>query len=285
VKRNVLLAPLLFLLLSTSQASLAADPDRIDHPEKIGVGTWKNTTAEQMLSDVERVGASWFYPWQPENAAGSPKFVPMIWGGSDAEKLQVQKLRRPAILLTFNEPDHTDQANLSVEQALNLWPKLMATGAARLGSPATTMGGTLGPDSWLGRFMREAESRDYKVDFINVHYYPTDPDVCAFRDFLKKVHEAYRRPVWVTEWALADWQHPGKFTADEQSAFILSAAYMMDDLPFVERHAWFAAYELENLGLNSGLLNLNSALTSVGKTFWALTSPKGAGRPATRCLD
>lgn len=282
MRRKALLQSMLVLLLWVSPASLAANPDRIDHPEKIGVGTWVNTTPERMLADVERLGASWFYTWQPENATGSPKFVPMIWGAEDVPELQEQDLGSQSVLLTFNEPDHAEQANLSVEQALSLWPKLMETSAARLGSPATTTPGARGPNGWLARFMREADARGYKVDFITVHYYEPDADVCRFRRFLQRIHDTYQRPIWVTEWALADWQNPGRFTAEEQSKFILAAAHMLDDLPYVERHAWFAAYEADSIALNSGLLDLNSSLTPIGTAFRELTRPGSEGPDAAR---
>jgi hypothetical protein len=44
-------------------------------------------------------------------------------------------------ILGFNEPDLAGQANMTVGQALDLWPRLQATGR-RLGSPAVAYGGT-----------------------------------------------------------------------------------------------------------------------------------------------
>lgn len=269
VKRRCCCAALPLLLFAWSGLA-AADPSRIDHSEKIGIGTWPVGSGEQMLSDVEDLGAGWFYTWQPASTTGSPTFVPMIWGAADAERLHEHDLDDATILLTFNEPDLTDQANLPVEEVLRFWPGLMDTGA-RLGSPATTKPGTLGSGSWLARFMAEAEKRSYRIDFVAVHYYSDQADVCRFRDFLIAVHQAYDRPVWVTEWALADWQNPGRFNANEQSAFLASAAHMMDDLPFVERHAWFGAYEgLGNVYQNSGLLS-DAGPTAVGRAFRSLT--------------
>ncbi len=42
---------------------------------------------------------------------------------------------RVPVLLGFNEPDMSSQSNMTVSDALRLWPRLMATGM-RLGSPA-----------------------------------------------------------------------------------------------------------------------------------------------------
>ncbi|MEV0408193.1 glycosyl hydrolase [Actinoallomurus sp. NPDC050550] len=53
-------------------------------------------------------------------------------------------------LLGFNEPDMAGQANMSVEQALALWPRLQATGM-RLGAPAVAFGADR-PGGWLDRY-------------------------------------------------------------------------------------------------------------------------------------
>lgn len=79
-------------------------------------------------------------------------------------------LKGEEVILGFNEPDERSQSALSVDEAIALWPELMAT-SARLGSPATTTPGTLGKQSWLGRFMKQADAADLRVDFMAVHYY------------------------------------------------------------------------------------------------------------------
>ena len=201
------------------------------------------------------------------SGAAANGFVPMVWGAADMSRLASIAGAPTPELLTFNEPDNRNQANLTVAQALNYWTELMATGK-RLGSPATTVENTLGENSWLGKFMSGADAAGYRVDFVAVHYYTTDPSVEAFRSFLEKVHEAYGKPIWVTEWSLADWQNEARFTTEQQKAFFTAATHMMDDLPYVERHAWFSAYEgLDSWDLNTGLMNLDGTLTSIGHVF------------------
>ena len=174
--------------------------------------------------------------------------------------------RRP-VLLAFNEPDEDKQAKMTVEEAIAHWPRLMMM-ADRLSSPATSTKETLGARSWLGRFMAEADRRGYRVDFIAVHYYAQDPDIGLFKKFLNEVHAQYGRRIWVTEWALADWDKPERFSPAQQLRFFEDAVQMMDDLDFVERHAWFGAYAgLDNLDLGSALLTKHGRLTALGKTF------------------
>lgn len=118
--------------------------------------------------------------------------------------------------------------------------------------------------------MAAAEDKGLRVDFIAVHYYSKDKDVEAFKRWLEAVHRQYQRPVWVTEWALADWDNPSRFSVDEQAAFARAGAEMMDGLAFVEKHAWFAAYEGgDGWHLISGVFDARGRLTKVGRMFAA----------------
>lgn len=256
---------LLWLLVwSLAAPALGQTPGIIEHPGKIGVGAWPARGESKMLADIDRLGAAWFYDWLPTFEAGDPRFVPMIWGNKDmARARQVEA----GILLTFNEPDHPQQANMSVDAALGYWPELAATGK-RLGSPATTTWQEVGERSWLGRFMTGADERGYRVDFIAVHYYAVTPDIAAFREYLERIHAAYGKPIWVTEWALADWKNPGRFTPAQQAEFLTAGANMLDELDYVERQAWFGLYEgLGGWTLGSGLVEPTGELSTVGEAY------------------
>ncbi|WP_121119916.1 glycosyl hydrolase [Croceibacterium ferulae] len=212
-------------------------------------------------------------------------FVPMIWGAGDVSHLQaIASGRAGEALLTFNEPDHPGQANMTVQQALALWPELMASGM-RLSSPAVTTGETLKKNGWLDRFMSGANRLDYTVDFIAVHYYTTNRDVGAFKSFLKQVYAKYERPIWVTEWSLADWSNEGRFSAAEQRAFFEAGTHMLDDLPFVERQSWFSAYSnLDSLQLNTELFDSDQSLTPLGSSFLTLAQNPFVAEQTTKSV-
>ena len=55
---------------------------------------------------------------------------------------------------------------MTVQQALDLWPHLTATGM-RVGSPATAADPS-SSGSWLEQFMDGAKARGYRVDFVCV---------------------------------------------------------------------------------------------------------------------
>lgn len=257
--------------------------------QKAGVGAWENTNFT-MLNWIEATSQlGWYYNWRADQmyskgqARRSVEFVPMIHGRSDVNKRIRSDLPVKA-LLGFNEPDGASgdhQANMSVDEAVRLWPKLERHGL-RLGSPATTQHQTLGPNSWQRRFMDAVEAKGLRVDFMAVHFYSTNGDVRAFRNWLRKVHAEYRRPIWVTEFAYIDWSRPGHVSFEQNARFIRDAIAMMENLPFVERHAWFAAnpYRWGNTTPQIHLVHDNLQLTPLGKAFSQTLALTGDGRMA-----
>jgi hypothetical protein len=230
---------------------------------KKGVGTWEFDGVRTVLG---RARLPWYYTWGPQGVAGVRGFVPMIWGADDARQISLDD--GGDTLLGFNEPDVADQADLSVDQAVALWPSLVATGR-RLGSPAVSAGAATA-GGWLDRFLSRAS-----VDFIALHWYGSDfrDPVGATRqlcDYLVAVHDRYDKPLWLTEYALADFtrgmaaaRYP---TAGQQQAFVDASVPMLERLPFVERYAWFALCDTGS-AYRTGLYANPSRLTPAGAAY------------------
>ena len=239
---------------------------------KKGAGYWEFKGAEKGLKNS---GAAWCYNWWVKPTAATPEgveFVPMVRDEKSVNERDLGTAKANGkILLGFNEPDHIHEANMTVEQALMLWPQLEATGM-RLGSPATA-GGASSTDSWFGKFMRGVETNGHRVDFICVHHYWGDyanpaAGVDNLRKFLTNIHALYKRPIWLTEFALANWKTPA--TRDEQEAFIKAAVPMLESLPFVERYAWFALPPVEGIEgwlAKANLCNGDGALNACGVAY------------------
>ena len=243
--------------------------------QKAGIGAWENPSYT-MLGWIEKTPAlGWYYNWrtdQIQTRSGERRrveFVPMIHSAKDVNK-RIRSNLPVRNLLTFNEPDGpgSHQSGLSVAQAVALWPKLERRGL-RLASPATTRNGTLGRNSWQRRFMNEVEARGLRVDFMAVHYYSTNGSMNEFERWLRAVHAEYGRPIWVTEFAYVDWRRPNKATYEKNAKFAQAAILMMERLPFVERHAWFAAnpYSWEGSVWQVNLVDNNLKSTPVGASF------------------
>ena len=216
--------------------------------QQAGIGAWENPNFTMLKWIEKQRGLGWYYNWRCDQIYTQRpqrrriEFVPMIHSAKDVNN-RIESTTRVRTLLGFNEPDGgggTHQAGMSVGQAISLWPKLMSRGL-RLGSPATTQDGTLGRGSWQRRFMTEADRRGLRVDFMAVHYYSKSGNVAEFRKWLIAVHNEYKRPIWVTEFAYIDWSRPNRASYAANAAFAKDAIRMMEGLAFVERHAWFAA--------------------------------------------
>lgn len=248
-------------------------PVRPDLARKgIGMSIGKMFGVDQLNSlDVD-----WFYSWGAGFPAARPRadFIPMIWGRESVRQGSVDEVRseldlsRAAALLGFNEPDHPAQADMSVSRAVNLWPQLEEPGL-RLGSPAPVQ--PLG--DWLKRFMASCEAKQLRVDFVAMHMYPS-PDAGTFLDTVRKVHAYYGKPVWITEYAVADWdataKRPSRYSAQDIRAFMADTVAGLREMPFVERFAWKTRAENDPIMGASALFRKDGSLTDTGELYRSL---------------
>lgn len=189
---------------------------------------------------------SWYYDWGVRPAAegvpaGDPsiRFHPMIWGlngTSDAALAAMHDTHLP-VLLGFNEPDHKDQSNLTVEQALDAWPKLQGI-ALDLVAPSCAQP----HQQWMQDFVAGAEKRRLHFDSIGFHHYGS-ADPHDFLDLLTRVHQMYGRPIWVTEFGCVDWSAHGdrknRYTERDAVRFIETVCPFMETMSWVRGYAWY----------------------------------------------
>jgi RNA polymerase sigma factor (sigma-70 family) len=235
-----------------------------------GVSTWYFNGVTGALQDV---GAGWYYDWQASRqniaAPAGVEFVPMIRAADSATPATLAQAKQQGTeLLGFNEPDLSSQANMSVAQALDLWPRLVATGM-RLGSPSVASGGDT-PGGWLDQFMTGAAARGYRVDFVTLHWYGSDFSPAAIgqlKSYVQAVYDRYHKPIWLTEYALINFGGGQKYpTQAQQAAFVTGSTAMLDVLPYVARYAWFA---LPSQGDDTGLYRAANSPTTVGLAYRA----------------
>jgi hypothetical protein len=241
---------------------------------KKGVGAWAFNGVTRALTDS---GASWYYTWSSDHPGiATPRavaFVPMIWGPGSVTAATLRQVRREGrVLLGFNEPDMASQSNMTVAQALALWPRLMATGM-QLGSPAVADDAAT-PGGWLDRFMRGAAAGHYRVNFITVHWYggdfATGAAVAQLKSYLQAIHSRYHLPIWLTEFALARFGSSASFPSPRlQAAFVTASSSMLQRLSYVQRYAWFALPATPGDG-SAGLFRSGAVPTRAGRAFEAV---------------
>lgn len=173
---------------------------------------------------------SWYYNWGLQGASEPGiEFVPMVKGKRQVndKTLEAIKASGAKSLLGFNEPERSDQGDTTVEEALDLWPRLMATGS-RLGSPATSSDGR--GQAWMERFMEGVAKRKLRVDFIAVHWYRSANEA-EFAKWLDGLHSKWRRPIWVTEFSAF-------YTKGDRVRFAEMSFNMLEHKTAVERYAY-----------------------------------------------
>jgi hypothetical protein len=225
---------------------------------------------------------SWYYNWGTRpSEKGVPStdpsiiFYPMCWGWNPKTPATLEALRveHPSLLIGFNEPDHTDQSNLTVEIALDAWPQLQGT-CTELVSPSCAQP----HESWMRTFMTEAERRGLRVDSIGFHHYGP-PDSEDFIGLLERVHSMYGRPIWVTEFGAADWQaKPGgpqnRYTSEQVIDFIQAVCPFMESKPWVREYAWYpwGSRSNEDPLFASEFFTPDGDLTTVGHAYAAIAA-------------
>jgi hypothetical protein len=225
--------------------------------------------ANSECADLERLTTSWFYNWgtSPSGCTGHG-FVPMVSGRTQKTAAAVSdvidQLGKAGYdsVLGFNEPNKSDQANLTVAQAVSLWPALTSDEDIAVGSPVTSAD-TAG-QQWFADFMTQAEAEKLRVDFIAVHWYgwnagSCDADAAEFEKYLNWVQsKSGGRPLWITEFGCLNSSNPDEATV---KAFYSGAVKMFARHSQVARYAWYPWIANNHLVADDG------TLTTLGTTF------------------
>jgi len=251
-------------------------------------------TAESCNALKEQATSSWWYSWgaksgfansfcddpvtaENESRNAGMEFIPMFWnhippfdGTRMVDDEVHSNLQQSQYLLTFNEPELHDQANLSPAQAAQMWPTIEAIKNSyniEIIAPCVTQ--DLGV-SWYEQWLSECNSmyeRDCEFDYtcIHMYYQPYTEETsvrCDSSDYewaciqqggdqgpsraeykLNQWTNAYPgKQIWVTEYACAPWGSDNGCSAQEQTDIMSQLTPLLEASPHVFRYAWFAVY-------------------------------------------
>lgn len=252
-------------------------PEQLKLPGKKGVCfTLKDNNYVQNMARVETLKGRWNYSWGADRASNQldyVEFVPMAWGKINPDEfvpkvmaqINMGKCKR---VLGFNEPDGKEQANMSVEKALELWPALESL-KVPLGSPAVVDAEN---GEWIKEFMAGVEQRGYRVDYLCVHNYGGG-GVAEFKRKMTAIYEKYKRPILITEFAVADWSatkpEENKHSAAKVLTFMKDILPWLEETDFIYGYAWFSFGQTSAAGCTSALFDENNNLTELGKYYAA----------------
>ena len=156
-----------------------------------------NIDDKAVNTPVANMQESWYYNWSytpSTNVTGSKEFVPMIWDENNLSWLESDQVANYTTILGFNEPDLTNQANLSVLQAASYQDLFTETGL-RIGSPATSYP----TNEWYQEYGKTVNMDD--IDFIPVHIYydwAGEGMAQAFLEAIDTLYQLYHKPIWIS---------------------------------------------------------------------------------------
>lgn len=213
------------------------------------------------------------------------EFCPMAWNkGYNREAIRSYAAAHPSCryLLAYNEPNLTDQANLTPAEAAEGWSDLVAfareTGLL-LVSPAMnygTLSGYSDPVKWLDEFFALVGGTD-DIAAIALHCYMSSAG--SLNTFIGRF-DKYNKPIWLTEFCAWD---ASTSSAAAQQTFMTEAVPMLEQDERVARYAWFLARNGSGADASPYNALVNNAdvvgLTALGKLYAGLYTGD------TTCLD
>ncbi|NDV61635.1 hypothetical protein G0Q06_04150 [Puniceicoccales bacterium CK1056] len=255
------------------RAEAAIDAQRWDvsfvriFPKKGMAGTENvNTPASPTLGDD--MGANWWYGWTANDFVTldttKTDYTPMQWGKANLDvdnynaATQLPLTLRfpdwatrgyPLILMGFNEPDKSEQSNIPVSEAVELWPQVMA-GSLPLLSPATAQYN----NTWMQNFMAEADARDFKIDYLGMHSY-RGPDLSSgkYNDpsqiilNINDLSATYAdKPVILSEFGFSAFANTVSWTENDLYHAMLELLWRLENNPVVKRYSMFGFKEVSD---------------------------------------
>ncbi|EME81059.1 uncharacterized protein MYCFIDRAFT_211742 [Pseudocercospora fijiensis CIRAD86] len=209
---------------------------------------------------------SWAYNWgsSSDGLDDGFTFIPTLWGtaseftGSWSENAKSAISAGSTHLFSFNEPDHSAQANLGAAAAAIAYVTYMNPfkGQAQLCAPAVTNGGGEMGLTWLQNFLDACT--DCQIDCFNIHWYDSAENADDFKSHLEQaIKIANGKPIYVSEF--------GATGSDDQIA-----SFLEEVMPWMDSNSNIAGYAY--FMVKDGLLVSGSEPSSYGSTYKTYTS-------------
>lgn len=245
------------------------------HSSKRGVAQNSWAVPETDIANLAP-GMAWTYNWGsgilPSEVSGplaesGVEFCPMAW---NANYNEAGLRAADEWILGFNEPNLTDQCNMTPAKAAEYWPavvEIAKSAGKKLVSPAMnygTLSGYHDPIVWLDEFFQQPGCSLDDIDAIAVHCYM--PLAASVKDYIERFRK-YGKPVWLTEFCNGNSNNIDAYT---QLAYMCETLNMLEQNDLVERYAWFMgrAGSFNSMWHNSLLENTKPfGLTDLGKVF------------------
>lgn len=228
-------------------------------------GVSENAFTYMAQIDALTPGVTWFYNWANSYGVNlndkDIEFVPMIWGGQyNADRIRefVKGNPKTKYLLGFNEPNFSNQANMTPQVAAAAWPAVRALAeelGLKLVAPAMNYSPNApyqSPTKWFDEFV-ELVGKD-AFDYVAIHSYGGFGNI---KELATTFHERYGKDVWLTEFCLWPGESQSVYVSPaSQIASMIQCVAWLEKTPWIYRYAWFkpVGQSSSSTGPNYGLL-------------------------------
>jgi hypothetical protein len=220
-------------------------------------------------------------------------FVPMIYGDTGATYgtpyssanvtaagAMAQSAQGDGTVMSFNEPNQVNQANMTAARAAQIWPAFSALRGQgiRVGAPAMGWRINNAMPTWLAVFVTAVGSADF--DFIPIDLYAdnfNDPtgEAAKVVAFATTLQSTYNKPVWLKEFAVISYGSlPSQPNHIQAEAFMDQMFSRMRTSSIFERHSWYRVgpgRDATDSGYYMiGLYNTNGTRSQIGEHFHTL---------------
>ena len=214
-------------------------------------------------SNTNKMNGTWLYTWSADQSSkNNYEYVPEKWQRYWPSWDEINNKENISHVISYNEPDHTEQSNITVAQAIAQWPEFMKSGL-RIGSPACTEFST-----WLYPFIDSIKARNYRCDYVVIHAYWGGLSASQWYNNLKAIYQRTGRPLWIKEWNnganwTTEWWPDGyNESLTKQYNELKAILNVMDTASFVER------YSIYNwVGYKRMLINDDGWVTPAGELY------------------
>ena len=277
-----------------------------DEPEPIVVSPKKGIgmhTAQSCNALDNYDGASWYYDWgkgdgfergfcsDPTSVTTSLEFVPMLWNhwsipstplSGDFLNQYGANFENAHYIMTFNEPERHDQANMSPLYAAERWPDIVNIASLynlKIVAPCGTIDhGFTWYNEWIGHCNDLYGPDGCAFDYTCLHaYYQPEPCTgipgwACVSDVMNKIDNwknTFGKPTWVTEFACNPWE--GSCDASKQAELMQQIVPMFEASDAVFRYAWFEAFASNFGGANTNemIFDFSTKVTCENKKWLA----------------
>lgn len=217
-----------------------------------------------------------------EARSNGMEFVPNFWSFvpalNELDSKTIANLQAASYVMTFNEPERTDQANLTPAAAAAMWANLVAiANQYQLQIVAPCM--TKDAFSWFDEFLVECDSLypgegcHFDATCIHIYQQPHPCDVTKnwecigdetgyhARSYINRWYNDYgNKPVWITEYGCYPWTSTPGCTPQQHEDILeqLTGIFESPEMQgIVGRYAWFTTFAFGGeLGFAPGALNI-----------------------------